>query len=124
MNDPNGTVFYKGEYHLFYQYNSEGNVWGYMSWGHAISRDMVHWQNLPVALHESPGEYMAYSGSAVVDWNNTSGLCQTSDTQDRSCLVAIYTAAHKTLAAANRGRHMHRRASCSSGDNSSIFNQA
>jgi fructan beta-fructosidase len=95
MNDPNGTVFYKGEYHLFYQYNPEGNVWGHMSWGHAISGDMVHWQNLPVALHEFPGEYMAYSGSAVVDWNNTSALCQNSDTQDRSCLVAVYTAAHK-----------------------------
>jgi fructan beta-fructosidase len=95
MNDPNGTVFYKGEYHLFYQYNPEGNVWGHMSWGHAISRDMVHWQNLPVALHEFPGEYMTYSGSAVVDWNNTSGLCQNSDKQDRSCLVAIYTAAHR-----------------------------
>jgi fructan beta-fructosidase len=95
MNDPNGTVFYKGEYHLFYQYNPKGNVWGHMSWGHAISRDMVHWQNLPVALHEIPGEYMVYSGSAVVDWNNTSGLCQNPDPQDGSCLIAIYTAAHK-----------------------------
>jgi fructan beta-fructosidase len=62
----------KGEYHLFYQYNPEGNVWGHMSWGHTISSDMVHWQNLPVALHEVPGEFMVYSGSAVVDWNNTS----------------------------------------------------
>ncbi len=95
MNDPNGTVFYKGEYHLFYQYNPEGNVWGHMSWGHAVSTDMVHWQNLPVALHEVPGEYMVYSGSAVVDWNNTSGLCQNPDPQDSSCLVAIYTAAYK-----------------------------
>jgi len=95
MNDPNGTVFYEGEYHLFYQYNPEGNVWGHMSWGHAVSRDMVHWQNLPVALHEAPDEYMVYSGSAVVDWNNTNGLCRSSGTQDHSCLVAIYTAAHK-----------------------------
>ena len=93
MNDPNGTVFYKGEYHLFYQFNPEGNVWGHMSWGHAVSSDMVHWQNLPVALREHPGEYMVYSGSAVVDWNNTSGLCENADPQDRSCLVAIYTAA-------------------------------
>ena len=95
MNDPNGTVFYKGEYHLFYQYNPEGNVWGHMSWGHAISRDMVHWKNLPVALREDPGKYMVYSGSAVVDRDNTSGLCKNPDPQDRSCLVAIYTAAFK-----------------------------
>jgi fructan beta-fructosidase len=95
MNDPNGTVFYKGEYHLFYQYNPEGNVWGHMSWGHTISSDLTHWQNLPVALHEVPDEYMVYSGSAVVDWNNTSGLCKNPDPQDRSCLVAIYTAAYK-----------------------------
>lgn len=95
MNDPNGTVFYKGEYHLFYQFNPEGNVWGHMSWGHAISRDMVHWQNFPVALHEAAGEYMAYSGSAVVDWNNSSGLCKNPDSQDHSCLIAIYTAAYK-----------------------------
>ncbi|MGH9539108.1 MAG: glycoside hydrolase family 32 protein [Terriglobales bacterium] len=95
MNDPNGTVFYKGEYHLFYQFNPEGNVWGHMSWGHAVSTDMVHWQNLPVALGEHPGEYMVYSGSAVVDWKNTSGLCENADPQDRSCLVAIYTAAYK-----------------------------
>ena len=95
MNDANGTVFYKGEYHLFYQYNPEGNVWGHMSWGHAVSSDLVHWQNLPVALHEVPGQYMAYSGSAVVDWNNSSGLCRNPDPQDHSCLVAIYTAAYK-----------------------------
>ena len=94
MNDPNGTVFYKGEYHLFYQHNPEGNVWGHMSWGHAVSTDLVHWQNLPVALHEGPN-YMIYSGSAVVDEDNSSGLCKNSDPQDRSCLVAIYTAAYK-----------------------------
>jgi fructan beta-fructosidase len=95
MNDPNGTVFYKGEHHLFYQYNPEGNVWGHMSWGHAVSPDLVHWQNLPVALHEEAGRYMVYSGSAVVDWENTSGLCGNTDPQDHSCLVAIYTAAYK-----------------------------
>ena len=94
MNDPNGMVFYKGEYHLFYQYNPEGNVWGHMSWGHAIGTDMVHWRNLPVAIPEDP-QYMAYSGSAVVDWNNSSGLCKNPDSQDRSCLIAIYAAAYK-----------------------------
>ena len=95
MNDPNGTVFYKGEYHLFYQYNPEGNVWGHMSWGHAVSNDLVHWRHLPVALREVPGKYMVYSGSVVVDWNNTSGLCEDPDLQDHSCLIAIYTAAYK-----------------------------
>jgi fructan beta-fructosidase len=94
MNDPNGTVYYKGEYHLFYQHNPEGNVWGHMSWGHAISSDLVHWQNMPVALHEEPGKYMVYSGSAVVDWDNTSGLCKNPDPNEHSCLVAIYTAAY------------------------------
>jgi fructan beta-fructosidase len=94
MNDPNGMVFYKGEYHLFYQYNPEGQVWGHMSWGHAISTDMVHWQHLPVGIPEDPN-YMAYSGSAVVDWNNSSGLCKNPDPQDHSCLIAIYAAAYK-----------------------------
>ena len=95
MNDANGTVFYKGEYHLFYQYNPEGQVWGHMSWGHAVSTDMVHWQNLPVALREDPGNYMVYSGSAVVDWENSSGLCKNPDPYDHSCLIAIYTGAYK-----------------------------
>ena len=91
MNDPNGMVFYKGEYHLFYQFNPEGQVWGHMSWGHAVSADMVHWQHLPLAIPEDPN-FMIYSGSAVVDWNNSSGLCKNLDPQDHSCLVAIYAA--------------------------------
>jgi fructan beta-fructosidase len=91
MNDPNGLVYYKGEYHLFYQYNPQGTEWGHMSWGHAVSADMLHWKNLPVAIPEMPGQYMIYSGSAVVDWHNASGLC--ANAADPSCLVAIYTAA-------------------------------
>ena len=89
MNDPNGLVYYKGEYHLFYQHNPFGEVWGHMSWGHAVSRDMLHWEHLPVALREEKG-VMIFSGSAVVDRDNSSGLCRP-DGSDRSCLVAIYT---------------------------------
>ena len=93
MNDPNGLVYYKGEYHLFYQYNPQGTEWGHMSWGHAVSADMLHWKNLPLAIPEVPGQYMIYSGSAVVDWHNASGLCASADAGDPSCLIAIYTAA-------------------------------
>jgi sucrose-6-phosphate hydrolase SacC (GH32 family) len=88
MNDANGMVFFQGEYHLFYQHNPEGNVWGHMSWGHAVSPDMIYWQNLPVAIPEHK-DYMIFSGSSVVDRNNSSGLCG-----KEACLVAIYTA-HK-----------------------------
>ena len=94
MNDPNGLVFYKGEYHLFYQYNPQGAQWGHMSWGHAVSADMLHWKNLPVAIPEQP-DYMIYSGSAVVDRHNSSGLCKAANEADASCLIAIYTAAGK-----------------------------
>ena len=86
MNDANGMLFFRGEYHLFYQHNPEGNVWGHMSWGHAISTDMMHWRNLPVAIPEHK-DYMIFSGSAVVDEHNMSGLCG-----KKPCLVAMYTA--------------------------------
>lgn len=87
MNDPNGMVYYDGEYHLFYQYNPFGDRWGHMSWGHAVSPDLVHWEHLPVAIPEADG-VMAFSGSAVVDWNNTSGFGEGGEPP----LVAIYTA--------------------------------
>jgi sucrose-6-phosphate hydrolase SacC (GH32 family) len=93
MNDPNGLVYYKGEYHLFYQYNPQGTEWGHMSWGHAVSSDLLHWKNLPVAIPEAAGQYMIYSGSAIVDWHNASGLCAGASAADPSCLIAIYTAA-------------------------------
>src|SRR5688572_32745356 len=66
MNDPNGCVFHDGEWHLFYQYNPEGDTWGHMSWGHAVSKDLVRWEHLPLALREENG-IMIFSGSAVVD---------------------------------------------------------
>ncbi|MDB6034487.1 MAG: glycoside hydrolase family protein [Verrucomicrobiales bacterium] len=86
MNDPNGMVFYDGEYHLFYQFNPFGNKWGHMSWGHSVSPDLVHWEHLPVALYEE-NDVMIFSGSAVVDWKNTSGFGQ----NGKPPLVAIYT---------------------------------
>jgi fructan beta-fructosidase len=86
MNDPNGLVYYAGEYHLFYQYNPFGIKWGHMSWGHAVSPDLVHWRHLPVAIPEENG-VMAFSGSAVVDWNNTSGFGRAGEPP----LVAIYS---------------------------------
>ena len=73
MNDPNGMVFFEGEWHLFSQSNPHGDKWGHMSWGHAVSRDLVRWEHLPLALAEEDG-VMIFSGSAVVDWKNTSGF--------------------------------------------------
>ena len=86
MNDPNGMVYYEGEYHLFYQHYPDSTVWGPMHWGHAISPDLVHWEHQPIALY--PDEHGdIFSGSAVIDWNNTSGL----GTEDNPPMVAIYT---------------------------------
>ncbi|HEY5836466.1 glycoside hydrolase family 32 protein [Streptomyces sp.] len=86
MNDPNGLVWHEGEYHLFYQYNPEGNDWGNISWGHAVSRDLVHWDELAVAIPATEDEHI-FSGCAVVDEHNTSGFGE-------SALVAVYTAWH------------------------------
>ena len=86
MNDPNGCVFYDGEWHLFYQYNPEGDTWGHMSWGHAVSTDLVRWKHLPVALREENG-VMIFSGSAVADHHNTSGFGK----DGKPPLIAVYT---------------------------------
>lgn len=88
VNDPNGLVYYKGEYHLFYQHNPLGNDWGNMSWGHAVSKDLVHWTELPVAIPFTPDEGV-FSGSVVIDEQNTSGLGK----PGRPAMVAIYTSA-------------------------------
>jgi sucrose-6-phosphate hydrolase SacC (GH32 family) len=87
MNDPNGLIYYKNRYHLFFQYNPEGDQWGNMSWGHATSSDLIHWQELPVAISftETHG---IFSGSVVVDYYNTSGF----GSLENPAMVAIFTA--------------------------------
>jgi fructan beta-fructosidase len=93
MNDPNGLVYQDGLYHLFFQHNPFGNEWGHMSWGHATSKDLVHWNELPVAIAEENG-IMIFSGSVVDDKNNTTGLAKD---QKATTLVAIYTGHTDTL---------------------------
>ena len=85
-NDPNGLVYYEGEYHMFYQHNPFGWEWGNMTWGHAISTDLVHWVEQGDKLHMDELGQM-WSGSGVVDWNNTTGF----QTGDEPPLVLIYT---------------------------------
>ncbi len=83
MNDPNGLVYYQGEYHLFYQYHPGSSVWGPMHWGHAVSTDLVNWQHLPIALY--PDEKgTIFSGCALIDWENTAGF-------GKEAMVAVFT---------------------------------
>ncbi len=92
VNDPNGLVYLDGEYHLFTQYNPFGDTWGHMSWGHAVSKDLQHWTNLPVAKQEfentDKSQTMLFSGCAVVDSLNTSGLFKKGF---KKGLVALFT---------------------------------
>lgn len=87
INDPNGMVYVDGIYHLFYQYNPQGNDWGNMSWGHATSTDLIHWKEQAVALtRDELGDI--FSGSAVIDKDNTAGF-------GAGAMVALYTSADK-----------------------------
>ncbi len=87
LNDPNGLLSFEGEHHLFYQLHPYGVKSGSKSWGHAVSRDFLHWEELPIAIH-AEAEGMMFSGSGVVDWKNTSGF----QTGKEPPLVLIYTA--------------------------------
>ncbi|GAC1484510.1 MAG: glycoside hydrolase family 32 protein [Flavisolibacter sp.] len=86
MNDPNGMVYYHNLYHLFYQYYPGSTIWGPMHWGHATSKDLIHWKHRPVALYPDSLGYI-FSGSAVVDTRNTSGFGK----DGAIPLVAIFT---------------------------------
>jgi fructan beta-fructosidase len=86
INDPNGLVYQNGVYHLFFQSNPFANVWGHMTWSHASSKDLIHWQHLPIAIKEENG-IMAFSGSAVVDTKNSTGF----SVNGSQPMVAIYT---------------------------------
>lgn len=86
MNDPNGMLYYKGIYHLFYQYYPEDIVWGPMHWGHATSIDLIHWKHQKIALFPDDLGYI-FSGSAVMDYDNTSGL----GTTENPPMIAIFT---------------------------------
>jgi len=89
MNDPNGLLYVDGLYHMYYQYNPQGNDWGHMSWGHAVSSDLLNWKTEEVVLHEEGLLYprMVFSGSAVRDEANTSGLCK----NGAGCVLSVYT---------------------------------
>lgn len=86
MNDPNGMLFHNGTYHLFYQYYPEDIVWGPMHWGHATSSDLIYWQHKKIALFPDELGYI-FSGSAVMDTNNTSGL----GTKENPPMIAVFT---------------------------------
>ena len=103
MNDPNGPIYWKGHYHMFFQYNPNGARWGDMHWAHAVSPDMVHWMHLPVALAPTPG------------WDDADGCFTGSAVNDRGTATVIYTGV-KTVATERAtlrdGTHNFREVQC------------
>ena len=97
-NDPNGLVYNNGQYHLFYQHNPFGNIWGHMTWAHAVSKDLVHWKHLPIAIAEEK-DTMIFSGTCVVDKKNTSGFGKNGAVP----MVAVYTAHIENI---NQSQHI------------------
>lgn len=86
-NDPNGLVYYDGQWHLYFQHNPYGWNWGNMHWGHAVSRDLVHWEQLPIAIYNHQYGDWAFSGGALVDENNPAGWQRGKE----KVIVASYT---------------------------------
>ncbi|MBN8861007.1 MAG: glycoside hydrolase family 32 protein [Sphingobacteriales bacterium] len=104
-NDPNGMVYFNGEYHLFFQHNPYGRNWGNMTWGHAVSKDLVHWAELDDAIHPNQGGPV-FSGGAVVDKNNTSGLGE----NGKPAMVMFHTGARgwgQYMTWSTDGRNFH-----------------
>jgi sucrose-6-phosphate hydrolase SacC (GH32 family) len=92
MNDPNGPIFYSGFYHMFYQHNPYGDGWGHMHWGHARSKDLVHWEHLPIALwpSEDKGEKHCFSGCAAMNAKGEPMIFYTSIGHSRpECWIAL-----------------------------------
>lgn len=103
MNDPNGLVYDDGTWHLFFQHNPYGTRWGNMSWGHATSSDLVHWEEHPVAIPQTLDESGTaiediFSGSVVVDETNSSGFGTAEEPPMVAIYTSAYTSAHPTLA--------------------------
>ena len=110
MNDPNGMVYVDGEYHFFYQKYPYDTSWGPMHWGHATSRDLIHWEHQPIALYPDELGFI-FSGSAVYDTQNSSEY----GTNENPPIIAIYTSHHKdgleqqSIAYSNdKGRHFEK----------------
>ena len=103
MNDPNGPIYWKGAYHMFFQYNPNAAVWGDMHWAHAVSKDMIHWRHLPAALAPTAG------------WDDADGCFTGSAVGDRGVATIIYTGVRTTApdrATLRDGTHFFREVQC------------